>query len=67
MGFKLEKGNNMHINVEPETKEETKRLFGALADGGTVTMPLTDMFWGGYFGTCTDRYGINWMFNFIQQ
>jgi PhnB protein len=63
MGFKLETGNNMHINVEPETKEETKRLFDALAEGGTITMPLEDMFWGAYFGTCTDKYGINWMFN----
>ncbi|MEO6612884.1 MAG: SRPBCC domain-containing protein [Chitinophagaceae bacterium] len=66
MGFKLEKGNNMHINIEPETKEETKKLFNALAEGGTITMPLEDMFWGAYFGTCTDKYGINWMFNCSQ-
>ena len=65
MGLKLEKGNNMHINLEPETKEETKRLFDALSEGGDVTMPLQDMFWGAYFGTCTDKYGINWMFNYV--
>jgi PhnB protein len=65
MGFKLETGNNMHINIEPETKEETKRLFDALSEGGQVTMPLQDMFWGAYFGTCTDKYGINWMFNWV--
>ncbi len=63
MGFKLTQGNNMHINLEPETKKETKRLFDALAKGGNVTMELQDMFWGSYFGTCTDKYGINWMFN----
>ena len=65
MGLKLERGNNMHINIEPETKEETRRLFDALSEGGNVTMPLQDMFWGAYFGTCTDKYGINWMFNWI--
>jgi len=57
----------MHINIEPETKEETRRLFDALSAGGNVTMPLQDMFWGAYFGTCTDKYGINWMFNWIQK
>lgn len=63
MGFKLSTGNNMHINLEPQTKKETKRLFDALSKEGTVTMPLEDMFWGAYFGSCTDKYGINWMFN----
>ena len=67
MGFTLTHGNNMHICVEPETRKETKRLFDALSEGGTITMPLEDMFFGAYFGECTDKYGINWMFNFIQK
>jgi PhnB protein len=67
MGFILTQGNNMHICVEPETRKETKRLFDALSEGGTITMPLEDMFFGAYFGECTDKYGINWMFNFIQK
>lgn len=64
MGFKMEHGNNMHINLEPDSKEETKRLFDALSEGGTVSMPLSDMFWGAYFGAFTDKYGINWMLNY---
>lgn len=67
MGFTVTGGNNMHLNLEPETKEETKRLFDALSEGGKVTMPLQDMFWGSYYGTCTDKYGINWMFNCDQK
>lgn len=39
MGFKLTHGNNVHINIEPETKEEARRLFEELSEGGTVTMP----------------------------
>jgi PhnB protein len=63
MGFKLNKGNNMHINLQPDTREETNRLFEALSDGGQVTMELQDMFWGDYFGSCIDKYGVHWMFN----
>lgn len=64
MGFTVVRGNNMHINLEPESREETERLFNALSMGGNITMPLKDMFWGAYFGSFTDKYGINWMVNF---
>ncbi len=63
MGFTLTTGNNMHICLEPETRAETEKLFAALTEGGNVIMPLADMFFGAYFGQCTDKYGINWMFN----
>lgn len=64
MGFKLVQGNNIQIMLEPESREETKRLFDALSEGGKVTMPLQDVFWKAYYGACTDRFGIQWMFNF---
>lgn len=63
MGFKLNFGNNMYINLEPDTREETRRLFNALSAGGKVDMELTDMFWGDYFGSCVDQFGVQWMFN----
>ncbi|MDP4209695.1 MAG: VOC family protein [Bacteroidota bacterium] len=63
MGFKVNFGNNVHINLEPDTRAETKRLFLALSSGGTVTMELQDMFWGAYYGSCTDKFGVQWMFN----
>ena len=63
IGFKLTTGNNIYINLQPDTRKETKRLFDALSKGGVVTMELTDMFWGDYFGSCTDQFGIQWMFN----
>lgn len=65
MGFTLTQGNNMHICIEPETKEEAKRLFEALAEGGKITMPIADMFFGAYFGSLTDKHGINWMVNVV--
>ncbi|OGD31920.1 glyoxalase [Candidatus Azambacteria bacterium RIFCSPHIGHO2_02_FULL_52_12] len=63
MGFTVKQGNNVYINLEPDTRAETERLFKALSEGGRVEMALQEMFWGGYFGSCTDRYGVQWMFN----
>lgn len=37
--------------------------FNKLSQGGTVTMPLQDTFWGDRFGTLTDKFGFSWMFN----
>ncbi len=67
MGFTLTSGNNMHICLEPSTKAETKKLFESLSKDGNITMPLQDMFFGAYFGECTDMYGINWMFNCVEK
>jgi PhnB protein len=63
MGFTVNFGNNVHLNLEPDTRNETKRLFDALASGGTITQDLQDMYWGSYYGSCTDKFGVQWMFN----
>lgn len=63
MGFTVKPGNNIYINLEPDTRSETRRLFKALAEGGKVEMQLQEMFWGGYFGNLIDKYGVHWMFN----
>jgi len=63
MGFKVNFGNNVHINLQIDTRDETRNLFKALSAGGVVSMDLQDMFWGDYFGSCTDKFGVQWMFN----
>ena len=63
MGFSVSFGNNIYINLQPDTREETNRLFTALSLGGNVGMELQEMFWGDYFGSCTDQFGVQWMFN----
>lgn len=63
MGFTVSRGNNMNLNLEPDTRAETERLFNALAAGGSIEMALQDMFWGAYYGNLVDRFGIRWMFN----
>lgn len=63
MGFRVNFGNNVYINLEPDTRKETKRLFTALSAGGKVEQELQDMFWGDYYGSCKDKFGVQWMFN----
>ncbi len=63
MGFSLTQGNNAYINLQPDTRVEAERLFAALSEGGTVDMPLQEMFWGDYFGSLTDQFGVQWMVN----
>jgi len=63
MGFRVDFGNNVYISLHPDTRQETRKLFDALAEGGKVEMELQDQFWGDYYGSCTDKYGVRWMFN----
>lgn len=63
MGFNLVQGNNAYINLEPDTRAETERLFAMLSEGGEVEMPLQEMFWGDYFGSFKDKFGVCWMIN----
>ena len=63
MGFRLHQGNNVYICLDPDTRAEADALFAALSDGGKVEMPLQDMFWGDYFGSLVDKFGVQWMIN----
>lgn len=64
MGHKLVEGNNVQLSLHPENREEADRLFNGLSAGGQVEMPLQDTFWGAYFGSFKDKYGIQWMVNY---
>jgi PhnB protein len=57
-------GGKVHLSLNFDSVEEEERVYNALAEGGRQTMPLQDTFWGARFGMLTDRYGINWMFNY---
>ena len=57
-------GNNVHLSIEAESKEETERVFNILSAGGKVTMALGDTFWGAYYGSCVDQFGVSWLINY---
>jgi PhnB protein len=61
MGFKVNQGNNVYICLQPDTRAEADALFASLSEGGKVEMPLQEMFWGDYFGSLVDQYGVQWM------
>jgi PhnB protein len=63
MGFKVNFGNNSYISLQPDTRKETRALFDKLKEGGIIGMELQDMFWGDYYGSLTDKFGVQWMFN----
>jgi PhnB protein len=51
------------VSLSVQSPEETERIFNALAENGTVTMPLESTFFSARFGMLTDQYGIPWMIN----
>ena len=64
-GRALVAGNNFSISVAGRSREHCDEVFARLSAGGTVTMPMQEMFWGSYYGMCTDRFGINWMIDYV--
>ena len=51
------------ISVSIEKPEDADRIFQALAENGTVQMPIQKTFWAQRFGMLTDRFGTPWMIN----
>lgn len=64
MKYLFKSGNNNYISITPDTREEADRIFNELSAGGEVEMPMEEMFWGDYFGSFKDKYGIYWMINY---
>ena len=60
-GAELVRGNGVTLSLSGDDDATLRRWFDALADGGTVTMPLETQMWGDVFGMCTDRFGVSWM------
>ena len=62
MGEALAK-ERISLSIGTSDLNQGERIFKKLSEGGDVTMPLEDMFWGARFGQVTDRFGIDWMMN----
>ncbi|MBC8112457.1 MAG: VOC family protein [Verrucomicrobia bacterium] len=64
-GHKFQLGNQTHIMLSPESKKEADHLFDGLSKDGNIEMKKEDTFWGDYFGSFTDKFGIKWMVNVV--
>ena len=60
-GYSTPKG--LCVSLQVNEPKEAERIFGQLADGGSVDMPIQQTFWAARFGMLRDRYGIPWMVN----
>jgi len=66
MNQTVEQGNNFFISIQPDNKEQADQYFNGLSDEAEIEMEMQDMFWGDYFGTLTDKFGIKWMVSFSE-
>lgn len=57
-------GNNISLSVSASSKEQADHYFEALSQNGTIVMQIGDVFWGSYYGVCTDQFGVNWMISY---
>ena len=64
-GQTLQIGTNFSVCVDAVNKAEADVFFAKLSAGGKVGMPMQDQFWGGYFGMCTDQFGVQWMVQWV--
>jgi PhnB protein len=63
-GQKVTRGNTIALSINCSSDEEITTWFRKLSDGGNITMPLEDTFWGAKFGMLTDRFGMDWLLNY---
>lgn len=59
----FQKPQGLYVSIQIDDTEKGERIFNALAEGGTVTMPFAKTFWAAGFGMVTDRFGTPWMVN----
>jgi PhnB protein len=60
-GSPVNVGTAITLCLSADTRDEIRGYFEKLSAGGTVTGPLKEEFFG-MFGTATDKFGVNWMF-----
>lgn len=53
------------LSITAPDEATARRMFSALAEGGSVTMPIGKTFWSPCFGMLTDRFGVGWMLNVV--
>jgi len=56
-------GGNISLAIGLNDAERARHVFGKLAEGGTVVMPLEKTYWAEAFGMVTDKFGVKWMVN----
>jgi PhnB protein len=66
-GMELNPGGNITVSLSGDDEQELRGYWDKLSEGGNVTMPFEKQMWGDLFGMCTDKYGVPWMVDVVQQ
>ncbi|HLT10765.1 MAG TPA: VOC family protein [Micromonosporaceae bacterium] len=59
-------GNNIAISLSGDDADKLRNYWQRLSEGGQVTVPLEKQMWGDEYGSCIDRFGVEWMINISQ-
>lgn len=62
-GNEVHSNGNIQLSMEMNDKAQMEKVFAKMAEGGKITMPLQEQFWGATFGMLVDKFGVSWMFN----
>jgi PhnB protein len=62
-GKEYNQGTGFHLSIGLTDEAQARSIFGQLAEGGEIEMPLEVQFWGALYGQVIDRFGVNWMIN----
>jgi PhnB protein len=60
---RYEKPQCFSVAIQIKDPADAERVFHALAEKGTVQMPIAQTFWAARFGMLVDQFGIPWMVN----
>lgn len=63
LGHVVEVGNNVSINLEPDSREEADALHARLSVDSAMDTGLHDMPWGAYWCNIVDQFGVQWQIN----
>ena len=63
MPGEYKKPQSFCVMLRPKDAAEAERIFNALAEDGTVQMPIAETFWALRFGMVVDRFGMPWLIN----
>ncbi|BCJ56327.1 VOC family protein [Actinoplanes sp. NBRC 14428] len=62
-GMEVVPGSAISVSLSGDDADELKGYWEKLSEGGAVSVPLEKQMWGDEFGTCRDRFGVDWMVN----
>lgn len=60
---RYEKPQGVSVSISVDKPADAERIFNALAENGTVQMPIQKTFWAERFGMAVDKFGTPWMVN----